>query len=80
MAAGEVCETQKNYLDIFGGLRTAELSQTWQKLHLYFVVSVDLSMPYVLVLIQISPDEEVLPLHKSGTQAWTNVYEAQDLE
>lgn len=36
-------------------------------------------MPYVLVLTQTSPDEAVLPLHKGGTQAWTNVYVAQDL-
>lgn len=36
-------------------------------------------MLYVLVLTQTSPDEVVLPLHKGGTQAWTNVYVAQDL-
>lgn len=80
LAPGEVCGTQKDYLDIFGGLGAAGLSQTWQKLHLCFVFNMDLSMPYVLVLTQISQDEEVLPLHKGGNQSWTNVYAAQDLE
>ena len=78
LAAGVLCGTQETYLDIFGGLGTAGHSQTLQKLHLYCIHGLDLSMPYVLVLTQISSDE-VLPLYKGGTQAWINVYVPQDL-
>lgn len=79
LAAGALCGTQETYLDMFGGLGTAWHSQTWQKLHLCFSHGLDLGMPYALVLTQVSLDEEVLPLHKGVTQAWTNVYIAQDL-
>lgn len=76
VAAGALCGTHEISLDIFGELETAGHRQSW---HLYFIHGLDLRMPYVLVLTQISPDEEVLPLHRGGTQAWANVYAAQDL-
>lgn len=78
LAAVALCGTQETYLDIFGGLETAGHGHTWQQLRLRCIHGLDLSVPYVLVLTQISPDE-VLPLHKGGSQAWTNVYAAQNL-
>lgn len=45
----------------------------------YCIHGPNLSILYMLVLIQIVPYEELFCLHKGGSQAWTNVQVAQDL-
>lgn len=63
--------------ETFEGLGTAGHHQTWQKSNLYCIHVLDPSMPDVLVLTQISCDEEVPPGHKARTQTWINVPVAQ---
>lgn len=73
MTAGALCGTRETYLDTFEGRGTAGRSQTWQKLNLYCIHDLDPSMTHVLVLAQISCDEEKPPFHKARAQTWINV-------